>query len=474
MIQPGSHIHLVGIGGTGLSAIARVLLERGMKVSGSDQTPSPLSQALEEAGATIYRGHRGENIAGADLVVQSSAVKNDNPEIRAAVELGVPVYKRSEFLGKLLAGIESIAIAGSHGKTTTTAMIAWMLSGLGLDPGYIIGGVSNELGANAHAGHGKLFVIEADEYDWMFLGLAPKIAILTSVEHDHPDLFTSVEMYRQAFVDFTRRIQPDGLLIGCLDDPGAAWVMEQAAQNGIETVGYTTRSTSGAVYRAGHLIPNDLGGFDFDVTYTPPGIDPQQVGDMGVTVSLRVPGEHNVKNALAALAVAHRLELPVQVAALFLGEFTGTGRRFEVLGEAAGVIFVDDYGHHPTEIRATLSAARSRYPDRKIWAVWQPHTYSRTRTLFEQFVEAFEDADRVMVTDIYPSRETIDPSFSSRQVVEAMRHTGAVFTGSLADSENYLLQNLTPGSVVVVLSAGDATQIGRNVLSALEGRSTLT
>lgn len=469
MIQPGKHIHLIGIGGTGLSAIARVLLERGVVVSGSDRQMSPLAQSLAESGATIHTGHRAEYIQGADVVVRSSAVRDDNPEVLAAQELGIPVLKRADFLGELTAGYQTIAVAGSHGKTTTTAMIAWMLAGLGLDPSYIIGGVSANLGGNAHAGRGRLFVIEADEYDWMFLGLDPQIAVITNVEYDHPDLFETPEAYRQAFLDFTKKIHPDGLLLACADDPGAAWVLEQVSSRGTAASGYGINNFRHSVYHAENLSPNEQGGFDFDLRFAPTGMEMLELPP--VKVSLQVPGEHNVRNALAALAVAHHLEIPVEAAARVLQEFSGTGRRFEVLGEVGGVIVIDDYAHHPTKIRATLSAARSRYPDREIWAVWQPHTYSRTKALFAQFAGAFAAADHVIVTDVYPAREPVDPDFSSRQVVEQMQHSSAVYTGRLTHTEAYLLEHLRPGSVMIVMSAGDADQISKHVLSALEGRS---
>lgn len=470
MIDRWTHVHLIGIAGTGLSAIARVLLERGIQVSGSDRHFGPLAQPLVDAGAKIYTGHRASQVEGADLIVRSSAVPDDNPEVLAAKSRGIPVLKRSEFLGELMHGFQGIAIAGSHGKTTTTAMIAWMLAGLGLDPSYIIGGVSANLGTNAHAGQGRLFVIEADEYDRMFLGLAPHIAVITNVEHDHPDLYLTPQEYTQAFLDFTAKIQPGGVLLACADDPGAASVMEQAASRGVRTLGYGLAAPQ-AVYRGENLRPNSLGGMDFEVRFTPPGIEPVDIAP--ILGTLQVPGEHNVRNALAALAVAHQLELPVQMAARMLLEFTGTGRRFEVLGEAAGVIVIDDYAHHPAEIRATLSAARLRYPGRQLWAVWQPHTYTRTRLLFDGFAAAFGAADHVVVTEVYPAREPLDPGFSSRQVVAAMDRPHAVFTGGLPETQEYLIENLHPGAVLVIMSAGDADQISKNVLSALERRSQL-
>ncbi len=451
------HVHFVGIGGTGLSAIARVLLERGHTVSGSDQEYSPLAQAVEAAGAEVFVGHQASNVNGADLVIRSSAVPEDNPEVQAALAAGVPVLKRDEYLGSLMEGQVGIAVAGSHGKTTTTAMLAWVLSALDQDPSFIVGGVVSNLGINAHAGKGDAFVIEADEYDYMFLGLKPQIAVITNVEHDHPDMFPTAEVFQQAFLDFVRVLPPDGVLVACGDDPGASDIMAEAIDLGCRVVSYGCGSTSFDYYAA-KLSLNDLGCFDFDVF---------RAGEHLTQVSLQVPGDHNVSNALATLAVIDQLALPVKDAAGALGEFLGVGRRFQVLGEAAGVTLIDDYAHHPTEIKATLAAAKARYPDRLVWAVWQPHTYTRTKTFFDEFATAFGDADVVLATEVYRSREAYDPDFSAEQVVRAMNHPNAHFSGSLGDTTAYLLDNLHPGDVVLMLSAGDATQITQDVLASL-------
>ncbi len=459
-------VHLIGIGGTGLSAIARVLLESGSRVSGSDRALSPLAQALQEAGATIHIGHRAENVQGADLVVRSSAIPDDNVEVQAAQAAGIPVLKRSDFLGQLMVDHFAIAVAGSHGKTTTTAMIAWMLSALGQDPSYIIGGVSANLGANAHAGGGKAFVIEADEYDRMFLGLQPNLAVVTNVEHDHPDCFPTEQGFYQAFLDFTGRLAQGGTLLGCADDPGAARLLADAKRQGKRSLAYGLRTTHHD-YCARNLRSNKTGGYTFDVVWS----QPPSTAVLCPAVKLQVPGEHNVLNALAALAVAHQMSLPVEQASRTLEAFRGTGRRFELRGEAQGVTVIDDYGHHPTEIRATLQAAQARYPGRPLWAVWQPHTYSRTRTLLDAFAQAFDQADCVLITDIYAARESApQDGFSARQVVSAMRHPEVHYTPDLAQATGYLLARLQPGVVLLVLSAGDADQISTHVLAALQER----
>lgn len=447
------HVHFIGIGGTGLSAIARVLLDSGYTVSGSDQQYSPPAKSVEAAGARVYIGHQAENIQGADLVIRSSAVPDNNPEVRAAREADIPVLKRADFLGTLMEERLGIAVAGSHGKTTVTAMLAWSLFALDQDPSFIVGGVVTNLGINARAGQGRPFVIEADEYDYMFHGLKPRIAVVTNVEHDHPDIFPSPDVFKKAFQDFVGLLPPKGILLLCGDDQQAA-ILKSFVNDGVTTLAYGIEATT-YDYFATNLTPNSLGGFSFDVF---------KHGQFLTKVALQVPGKHNVQNALATLVVVDQLALPVDQAAQMLAEFQGVGRRFQVVGEVVGVVVIDDYAHHPTEIRATLAAARDRYANRRIWAVWQPHTYSRTRTLFAEFTKAFEDADCVLVTEIYRSREPIDEEFSSQQVVDAMQHPNAKYSGSIADTIGYLQRNLKSDDIVLVLSAGDATQISEQLL----------
>lgn len=452
------HIHFIGIGGTGLSAIARILLESGYTVSGSDQLPGVFTRELEQAGVVIMIGHSAVNVQGADVVIRSSAIPDDNPEVKAALVEGIPVLKRAEFLAQLMQGHICVAIAGTHGKTTTTAMVAWMLKSLGEDPSYIIGGISKDLGGNAHAGKGRIFVIEADEYDHMFLGLEPVIAVVTYMEHDHPDCFPTPADYRNAFADFVHRIKWGGCLLVCRDDPGAHSLIGEVT-TGRKAKDYGINPL--AQYRANILEATPGKGFTFEA------YNGRQ--HCLARVSLQVPGEYNVRNALAALAVADALELDLEKAGKALEAFTGTGRRFDLRGEAGGVTIIDDYAHHPTEIRATLAAARSRYPNSRLWVVWQPHTYSRTRALLDEFAHSFNDADQVVVTEIYAAREHSN-GFSAAQVVEKMPHPGAVFKPTLADASAYLLKSLQRNDVLLVLSAGDADQISTRVLEELTGR----
>jgi UDP-N-acetylmuramate--alanine ligase len=457
------HVHFIGIGGTGLSAMALFLLESGVQVSGSDRQLSPLARQVQAAGGQVFVGHQAEQVLGADLVVRSSAIPSSNVEVRAARAAGIPVYKRADFLDELTAGRKTLAVAGSHGKTTTTAMLAWLLSALGQDPSYIIGGVALNLGGNAHAGEGPYFVIEADEYDHMFLGLRPHLAVVTNVEHDHPDCYPTPQDFFQAFLDFVERLEPHGVLLVCSDDPGAERLALLA-----ERMDHTVRRYGlgqAAEYRARNLIPAD-GGFRFELEGA---FDPAPDSPL----SLRLPGEHNVRNALGVLAAVQELGLSIDLAATALQEFRGVGRRFELRGEAGGVAVVDDYGHHPTEIEATLAAARSRFPDRPLWAVWQPHTYSRTRTLLERFASAFEGADHVLVTEIYAAREAAPKDgFGGEQAAQALHHPDARFTARLEDARSELLAHLQPGDVLLVFSAGDADQLSGEVLAALQESST--
>jgi UDP-N-acetylmuramate--alanine ligase len=461
-------IHLIGIGGSGLSAIARLLIERGYSVSGSDQEMTPLAQEVQALGANVSLGHRPEQVLGADLVIRSSAIPEDNVEILAAREAGIPIYKRSEYLGELIKDSTAVAVAGTHGKTTITAMLSWMLTVLDQDPSYLIGGVSKNLGTNAHAGGGHLFVIEADEYDRMFLGLQPEVAIVTNVEHDHPDCYPTAEDFFQAFVDFVKLIPESGLLLVCADDPQATRLLNEVDSDRIRKITYGMDKFGkkpSPHYTSHSLTLGTAGNFSYEAYYEQTRL---------AEISLGVPGRHNVQNSLAAMAIAHQLNLPVERAAQALAEYQGTGRRFELLGEVSGITVIDDYAHHPTEIRTTLAAARNLYPDRQLWAVWQPHTYSRTRTLQEEYLTAFSEADHVLVTDVYASREPYNADFSTGQLVKAMEHPDARFLPSNSQVTDFLISHLHDGDVLIVLSAGDATQISQAVVDSLSRNGNAT
>ena len=458
-----THVHLIGIGGAGLSAIARVLLESDYEVSGSDMHDSPLAQAVREAGAKVFIGHAAENIVGADLIIRSSAIPDANVEVLKALQIGIPVLKRADFLGQLTENHQSIVVAGTHGKTTTSAMIAWIFSALEQDPSFIVGGIVSNLKTNARSGHGSAFVVEADEYDRMFLGLNPQIAVITNMEHDHPDIYPTYEDFKGAFQDFVGCVNQDGVLLLCGDDPGALELVPTAQTRGIRTLTYGIKNPD-ANYQAKNLQSIPGRGYAFDVFFSSqrPTIK---------SISLIIPGEYNVLNALAAIAVADQSGLPLDAAINALTEFSGTKRRFEILGEVSGITVIDDYAHHPTEIQATITAARDLYPNRELWVVWQPHTYSRTQTLFDSFAVSFENADHVVVPEVYRSREPIDPDFSAQQVVHAMRHRDANFVPELKDLSNFILARIKRGDVLLVLSAGDADQVSAQVLACLRQKS---
>jgi len=459
-------VHIIGIGGSGLSAIAVVLLEKGWNVSGSDRQSSIMTRLLQEKGAQINIGHAPGNVQDADFVLRSSAVHDNNVEVQAAEKAGIPVLNRKEFLPLLLSGKECIAVSGTHGKTTTTAMLAWMLVYLGFDPTYVIGGTSSNLGGNAHAGQGSYFVIEADEYDHMFLGLTPWIAVVTNVEHDHPDCYPTPEDFRLAFIEFIRQIVPGGILIVCSDNPGSYSLL--SALDGNLPVGRTYGlEDSKSDYQAVNLAVNATGSYSFDFLIKSSGLFQ--------SVNLQVPGVHNVLNALAVLAVADRLSIPILDVAAALKEFKGVNRRFEVIGEKSGITIIDDYAHHPTEIRATLAAAKLKYSDRRLWAVWQPHTYSRTQFLIHGFIQAFDLADRVLVIEIYASREAMPANgFSSCQVVEQMKEArkgdekSVGYAGDLDQAAELLMAELRYGDVVLMLSAGDADKLSLQLLADLD------
>lgn len=459
------HIHLIGIGGAGLSAIAELLLQMGFTVSGSDQRPNEVTAELAAHGARIFRGHQAQHVAGADIVLISSAVPADNPEVLAAQAAGIPVVKRHDFLGPLMAGRHGIGVAGSHGKTTTTSLIAIVLLRAGLDPSFIIGGrvpvgpaegmASGAVAARAGAGP---FVIEADEYDRMFLGLQLEVAVVTNVEWDHVDCYPTPKAFTDAFRTFVGRLPDWGLLLACADDAGSL-ALRDAVRPGVAVRTYGL--SADADWQARRLTTNARGGLDAKVWFD---------GAEVAALSLAVPGRHNIRNALAALAVAHWHGIKPAWAATMLRDFTGAGRRFEIIGEAGGVVVIDDYAHHPTEVAATLAAARIRYGSRRIWAVFQPHTFSRTKALLDDFGHSFDDADRVLLLDIYPAREKIDLGMHSTHLLARMDHPAAQYVGAIPAAVDYLLAHVAPEDVVITMSAGDGNQVGQQLLAGLRSQ----
>lgn len=454
-------LHLLGIGGAGMSPIAKVLLGMGFQVSGSDRQVNANTQQLVAAGATIFGEQRAENLAalGAakqpDLVLISSAIAAANPELQALIAAGIPVVKRSDFLPVLLANRKLIAVAGTHGKSTTTSMIVKILREAGMDAGYIIGADLPGYG-NAAPGSDLPFVLEADEYDHMFLGLRPTVAVITNIEWDHPDCYPTPESFQQAFARFIEGVVPDGLIISCSDDAGAEQLRLERPLSDRRWITYGLTPAADIFASNPTMIGEQ--GFAADLHWwnAPKG-----------QLRLQAPGLHNLRNALAALAVACTCDAPLESAIRSLWTFTGAARRFEKIGEAAGVVVIDDYAHHPTEVRATLAAARSRYPQRRLWAIFQPHTFSRTRSLLPQIAASFGEADEVIVTDIYAAREQDDPTISAAKLVAASRHKHIQHIGDLPDVADYLATHVKAGDIVITMGAGTSNQIGRRLLQQL-------
>ncbi|MCS7087684.1 MAG: UDP-N-acetylmuramate--L-alanine ligase [Thermoflexales bacterium] len=459
----GEHVHILGIGGAGMSAIARVLHARGVCLSGDDRVDSPALAALRAEGIPVFVGHDPAHLEGVTLVVPSSAVPKDEPELCEARQRGIPVWHRGDLLAALLEGKLSVAVAGTHGKSTTTAMLATIFTEAGLDPSFIIGATPINLGTNARAGSGDLFVLEADEYDHTFLRFRPNVAIITNVEFDHPDTFADADALVDAFAQFARSVPREGLIVACADDDGCVAALQQA-QPQATVVDYGVQR---GMWRVVDARPNALGGVDFE--FHGAGVS----GEVAGRCSLRIPGEHNALNALAALIVAEACGVPVAEAVRALGGYKGAARRFELRGEVRGVRVIDDYAHHPTEIRATLRAARMRYPLANVWAVWQPHTYSRTLALLDDFARAFDDADHVLVLPIYAAREraedfasaleTLNPIALARRIQHPDVHNAASFDDALG----LLLAQVRGGDVVITLSAGDGNAVGERLLAML-------
>ncbi len=433
-------IHIIGIGGTGMAPIAVVLNEMGADVSGSDRSESIYTADLRSRNIQVMVPQSAENIKDPDVVFYSSAIHDDNPELAEARKRGIPTLKRREFLGFMLDGRKTVAIAGSHGKSTTTSMMVWVLSALGLEPGFIVGSNLKDSGRNAASGKGDWFVIEADEYDNMFLGLKPYAALLTKVEYDHPDCFPTEEIYMEAFQKFLNNTRDDGFILLNADDLNQSLIPVPEGRN-IWKYGINESCDFRAINL--ELSPNGCYTYDFS--------DGNQV----VHVSLSIPGKHNVSNSLLVMGFCAVNGYDLEKASKALESFHGIGRRFELVDEWNGITLIDDYAHHPTEIKATLRAAKEYYPNHRIWAIWQPHTYSRTQSLLKDFCNSFMDADELIITDIYAARETYN-GFGIDDVMKTVDHPSVRHLGSNENVADFLAENLRPGDVVVTLSAGDA------------------
>ena len=454
MFKKIKHIHFVGIGGIGMSGIAEVLLNLGYKVSGSDLRESDTTQRLRQLGGEIQIGHRAENVIQPHVVVISSAVKKDNVEVIAAREKQIPVIPRAEMLAELMRLKYGVAIAGAHGKTTTTSMVATVLAAGGIDPTVVIGGKLNSLGSNAKLGQGEFLVAEADESDGSFLKLTPAIAVVTNIDEEHLDYYRDINEIKDAFLEFINKVPFYGVAILCLDQKHIQSLIP-AVQKRYLTYGMSSQADYQALDVA--LLPL---GSRFRVM--------NRTADLG-WFELSVPGIHNVSNSIAAIAVARELEVDLEVIRRALKEFSGVQRRFQVKGEARGVLVVDDYGHHPTEVRATLAAAKAAL-GRRVVCLFQPHRFTRTKHLLDEFFTAFNQADRVIILDIYPAGEQPIPGVTGQAVYEGIKrygHKDAAYAPGRDEVVEQLASSLRAGDLLLTLGAGDVWKLGEAVLERL-------
>jgi UDP-N-acetylmuramate--alanine ligase len=444
-------VHFVGIGGIGMSGIAEVLLNLGYRVTGSDLAPGPVTRRLEELGGKVHIGHSAQHVEGADVVVFSSAVKADNVEVAEARRRQIPVIPRAEMLSELMRMKYGVAIAGSHGKTSTTSMVAQVLSGSGLDPTIVIGGRLGILGSNAKLGKGDLLVAEADESDGSFLHLSPTIAVVTNIDAEHLDHYGSLARLQDAFVDFLNKVPFYGTGIVCLDDPSVKSILPRLERR------LLTYGLEGSPdLRAERLEFKEFES-RFKVLLR---------GETLGSVALRVPGLHNVRNALAAVGVGLELDLPFAWIASHLAQFRGADRRFQLKGSVGDVLVVDDYGHHPAEIRATLAAARGGW-GRRVVVVFQPHRFSRIAALRDDFARCFADADVLAVTEIYPAGEAPLPGVDAAMLAEAIRgagHGDVSLVRDLKDVPAFLTERTRPGDLVITMGAGSVWRAGEEFL----------
>ena len=446
-------VHFIGIGGISMSGLAEILLEEGFHISGSDAKESALTDALEKKGARIYYGQRASNISDStDVVVYTAAIHPDNPEFARAKELGIPMLTRAELLGQIMRNYDTpIAVAGTHGKTTTTSMLSHILLKGDCDPTISVGGILPAIGGNIRVGQSETFLTEACEYTNSFLSFFPKISIILNMDADHLDFFKDIDDIRRSFRRFAELLPADGTLIINADTPEY-----QSITEGLPCQVITYGLENNADYTASDITYDEFGHASFNVRY--------KGSDLG-RCSLKVPGSHNVSNALSAVATGRLLNLPWEVIAEGLLSFTGTDRRFQYKGTVGGVTIIDDYAHHPTEIEATLKAA-ANYPHRKVWCVFQPHTYTRTKALLPEFAQALTLADHVVLADIYAARETDTLGISSEDLADRIRELGTPceYFPTFDEIENFLLKNCTQGDLLITMGAGDVVNIGEQLL----------
>jgi UDP-N-acetylmuramate--alanine ligase len=457
-------IYFVGIGGIGMSGIAEVLLNLGYKVSGSDLKHSSVTERLTALGATVFEGHRAENISGAEVVVTSSAIATENPEVLEAHKLHVPVIQRAEMLAELMRLKYGIAIAGMHGKTTTTSMVAAVLAGGGLDPTVVVGGRVDAMGSNARVGKSRYLVAEADESDRSFLKLSPILSVVTNIDREHMDCYRNMRDVKKTFLEFMDRVPFYGMVVACNDDPLLRRLLPDVQRR---TVTYGTKRGSDFLIKLENGSTSSLRVEGqplsrFRVSYLK-----KDLGEF----TLHVPGVHNVLNATAAIAVGIGLDVEVEAIRSGLDQFRGVDRRFQLRGRAAGVSVIDDYGHHPTEIKATLAAAR-QCGFRQVHVVFQPHRYTRTRDLMDEFTAAFADADSLFVLDIYAASEKPIEGISGEVLAATIREKGgrdARYVSSFGEAVPAVAEVAQEGDMILTLGAGSVSQLGPMILEKLQG-----
>lgn len=447
------HIHFIGIGGISMSGLAEVLLEEGFTVSGSDAHKSELTEQLEAKGVKVFYGQQASNIEdGIHVVVYTAAIHPDNPEYKAAEERELPMLSRAELLGQMMKNYRyAVGIAGTHGKTTTTSMVAEILMAAEKDPTISVGGILNSIGGNIRVGKSELFVTEACEYTNSFLSFFPNMEIILNIEEDHLDFFKDIDDIRHSFRVFAQKLPKDGVLVINSDINNYEEITEGLACR-VVTVGHNP----GSDYSAGHITYDEYARDTFDLMIH---------GEKADTITLGVPGEHNVYNALAAIALCRELGVDMEHIKEGLKRFIGTNRRFEKKGEICGVTVIDDYAHHPREIAATLATAKN-YPHKKLWCVFQPHTYSRTKAFLDEFARSLAEADEVILADIYAARETDNLGISSRDIADRIEALGtkAHYFSTFDEIEKFILEKCVQGDLLITMGAGDIVKVGENLL----------
>ncbi|MGI6189854.1 MAG: UDP-N-acetylmuramate--L-alanine ligase [Caldicoprobacteraceae bacterium] len=444
----GCRVHFIGIGGISMSGLAEILMHKGYAVTGSDIKDSHLTRRLEDKGARVFIGHHPSNIQGADMVVYTAAVKEDNPEIQEAKKNNIPIMDRATLLGQIMEYFPySIGISGTHGKTTTTSMLSVIMNHAKFDPTVLVGGEVDAIGGNVRTGNSPYFITEACEYVESFLHFKPYIAVILNIDSDHLDYYKDINHIYSAFLKFAGLVPEHGYVIGCGDDPLVSKLMGEVKCG---TISYSIENEGH--WKAYAIQYNGQGTTTFKVSF--------RGKDMG-KVTLYIPGKHNVYNSLAALAAAHAVGIPFDICRDALQAFKGTHRRMEFKGKLDDVTIVDDYAHHPAEIRATLEAVKN-YPHNRIWCLFQPHTYTRTKMLFEDFVHALTGVDQVIITDIYSAREKDTGEIHSRDLAQSISRTGqaCIYMQTFEQIVDYLKQNTSPGDIVITMGAGDIYKVG--------------